>query len=604
MNSDQNIAVIGAGISGLSVSCGLMALGAKVYLYEKASDEIHLQRGNTTRFIHPNISNWPSIEYAYPYTHLPFLNWRSGTAGDITTQILEQWDVFLKRHKSQLKWNPNQNIERISGSGNKLFLHLNGEVHGSFEKVVIAAGYGLERKNFGNAPSYWRNDDLDQPILDKNEKKRILVSGTGDGGLTEVLRLTVKDFYHQKFMQSVMHNEALRDFANRFEKRLKKAPKGAWKEFFDSECDKWKIDSPAFNLRDDTQVCLNARKPYPSKADAQIIHRLLVAFLIRDEVIEYVDGDLVKVYQESKEENYLVEFKRGKESFFKEFDELVQRHNTIPVFQSLFEDGSKVREVENKKWDEEPDLRWTAVDHPGFLSNEFKKSNFEDRYDLGVKLDSDDTETWRKKAIEIATRLYGSRRPKTLADWLSNNRVPPSELEECTFEWKENSKFRLCVEKAPILRHGGEDPPKSNISSRRFSPSEVKCLFLKTSDRALLEHLLRDDKFQYHILRIYPTRNVPNIPSEPYVNTHTNVFLLTRGRTEADKNFRPQFFEIQSWEGLYQAHRLLRIPTLLQIMGNKWPTQRVHGIGWAVGTTYEEIRKTSHSNKLLEWEPM
>ena len=148
VNSDQNIAVIGAGISGLSVSCGLMALGAKVYLYEKASDEIHLQRGNTTRFIHPNISNWPSIEYAYPYTHLPFLNWRSGTAGDITTQILEQWDVFLKRHKSQLKWNPNQNIERISGSGNKLFLHLNGEVHGSFEKVVIAAVYGLERKNF------------------------------------------------------------------------------------------------------------------------------------------------------------------------------------------------------------------------------------------------------------------------------------------------------------------------------------------------------------------------------------------------------------------------------------------------------------------------
>ena len=49
--------------------------------------------------------------------------------------------------------------------------------------------------------SYWENDSLHQEMSRLNGRKSILVSGCGDGGLTDALRLVLRDFDHAKFIK-------------------------------------------------------------------------------------------------------------------------------------------------------------------------------------------------------------------------------------------------------------------------------------------------------------------------------------------------------------------------------------------------------------------
>ena len=62
-----------------------------------------------------------------------------------------------------------------------------------FDTIVLAAGFGWERINSFNTASYWRNEQLAQPNLTV-DRTRYLVSGSGDGALVDVCRLTIERF--------------------------------------------------------------------------------------------------------------------------------------------------------------------------------------------------------------------------------------------------------------------------------------------------------------------------------------------------------------------------------------------------------------------------
>src|SRR5262249_22222076 len=67
----------------------------------------------------------------------------------------------------------------------------------SCDLVILAPGFGIERwVRRGDVPSYWRNDDLNQlrPGISSEKVEVFFVSGTGDGGLIDLLRCKIKGF--------------------------------------------------------------------------------------------------------------------------------------------------------------------------------------------------------------------------------------------------------------------------------------------------------------------------------------------------------------------------------------------------------------------------
>ena len=75
-----------------------------------------------------------------------------------------------------------------------------GEPRGGEEKfdlIILATGFGVELGvGEGTAQSYWRNDDINQPTpgITSERRQLYLISGTGDGGLIDLLRCRIKGF--------------------------------------------------------------------------------------------------------------------------------------------------------------------------------------------------------------------------------------------------------------------------------------------------------------------------------------------------------------------------------------------------------------------------
>jgi hypothetical protein len=73
-------AVVGAGLAGITASAAAHMLGCKVTLFESNEAPFHQQHGNHTRFIHPNVIEWPRQSWMAGETELPFLNWSAENA--------------------------------------------------------------------------------------------------------------------------------------------------------------------------------------------------------------------------------------------------------------------------------------------------------------------------------------------------------------------------------------------------------------------------------------------------------------------------------------------------------------------------------------------
>lgn len=213
---DGSIAVLGAGIAGVTVSLALKRAGfTNIELYEKEDDVLCLQSNAPHRYIHPGYSDWPlhaganagDVTNAFSATtNFPLLNWHCGSAQDVVGQIREQWDSEVKSEdapedRSAINFIPNREILSVELRNAQ---NPTGEINVAsrptsrinrivrpYSVVVLALGFGLER-DLDDAPdarTYWDPDCLaphhSGPTDGENE---IVVSGTGDGGLIDFAR--------------------------------------------------------------------------------------------------------------------------------------------------------------------------------------------------------------------------------------------------------------------------------------------------------------------------------------------------------------------------------------------------------------------------------
>ncbi len=583
--SKKDIAVVGAGIGGLTAALGFAAVGANVTIFERTGQAAHIQRGNLVRYVHPNISSWPDHGAGYPLTHLPFMNWRADLAGRVSDSLTRQWEegylVFknnIRSEKDQVKYGGNVTAIQSYSSGLKVKVVDTVLGATNFDFVVLAVGYGLEKTDIVATSSYWRNDDLAQPVLGSGSKKKFIISGAGDGALIEVLRLKLKNFQHKEFFERIMFAPWLIEA----EKRFKEKPD--WTSLWNGSSD-IRMDYQDFfsELREDTEVVLNSRRTW-YESDAQILHKLLVSLLIAADEVTCKVGELKKVASPGSEKWPLTAYDKN----CKPIDyahAVLQRQGAKSELEILCFDNKsgeyKALEATGVLNDSGDSKTYEPKYQTGFLADEFMRAHFEKSYEVGFALTHPD------ESSKIVDRLF--HKLKKLDDSFAAPDTSNLLSGDVNFVWK-SLAAALRVQSKELIEHGAGFTQSANTPYRQFLPRKVLCLILDTKHKALLDNLLDDRCLQYHFYSPVWSEDFPkHVPVDTLVNTDAHVFLVSR----ADR------FEVHCLPGMHQAHQLLRTPTILEIMGNSWSLQRLGGLGWAVQNLYEVNRTHIRGNEIL-----
>jgi hypothetical protein len=340
----DEILVIGAGVAGLTAAAAAALSGCKVTLLEKEQDVLPILRGNHTRWLHPNIYDWPRTGSHSPDARLPVLNWQAGLADAVCAQLLAEWNaVVAKRHIKTFLSTKDINLAATDCSWRS-----GGFQCGSFKTVILAVGFGIEAP-MEQVPvrSYWANDDLHQMPYGRTCIS-YLVSGCGDGGLIDVLRLRLRDFRHDKVL-----DEILTHTTKEIEDRLQEIDKNARAKanpakeltagYRALELPTELIAAVKGRLRTDTAVTLNGRDIYPFGLGSCIFNRFLVHVLFQcDPTLGYKAGLARTVSADGG--SFKVSFDGGVPEVY---DQVVCRHGPKSAleagFKTVFDNSTQLK---------------------------------------------------------------------------------------------------------------------------------------------------------------------------------------------------------------------------------------------------------------------
>ena len=227
---NMRLAIVGAGFAGLTLAAALLKKKAavKITLFEERDTLLPLQQGSDSRWLHPQIYDWPADWSESTAAMLPILNWTAARASDVVVQVLAEWrqiaaDALRGKKKETLRLYCNTRhlqVDVCSGNPNMAQVEWvgdqrrpsdghnvrNEEPTGQsepFHLVVMAVGFGLEKED---ALSYWRNETLGQPSL-SHSRATYLVSGQGDGAMIDLLRLRISQYRQDRILDELFQGK-------------------------------------------------------------------------------------------------------------------------------------------------------------------------------------------------------------------------------------------------------------------------------------------------------------------------------------------------------------------------------------------------------------
>ena len=307
---DGPFVVIGGGAAGLTVAAGLAQSGAEVTVLEKEAVVMPLQYHCYKRHLHPHVFEWPDEKADNPFADLPLLNWKAGTAREVALTIEAAFEEQRHQNWPRLDLQTGvRDIELDFPTRGVLTYRVGTEPRKSnYGTLVLALGFGVEDTFWaGPRGSYWADDSLDQHGVFQG---RYLVSGAGDGGLIDVLRILLRDMRQQDLARKV---SALPTFAelrrclDDIEKLWRSGAAGIEREVYAAYEDLGTsgVLSPLDEILDrqinrDVRVTLATRSS-PFSRKSRPLHRLLVSrlhFKYRDlfriRTLELTEGDLIR----------------------------------------------------------------------------------------------------------------------------------------------------------------------------------------------------------------------------------------------------------------------------------------------------------------------
>jgi FAD dependent oxidoreductase len=281
------VAIVGGGVAGLTCAAALLRRGMYVALLERTSRMLHMQAQNDTRFLHPHLYEWPRAGWHDRRARVPLLGWQADRVSGVVQQLRLQWRDLERRYTAAgrlIVRAPRPGAKLDAGAGPAAFRWsvLYRPPPSPFRAVVLAVGFGRERGQPGvRAKSYWENDHLDQ---EHAPPARLLISGSGDGGLVDVLRARVFEFQVDRVIDDFLPDGA--SWVNALGDELlaieddARAHDPTWLTERYLALDTPALDEAlAIRLRNDTQVVWHTRSPAFLSRDSFVLNRVLVARL-------------------------------------------------------------------------------------------------------------------------------------------------------------------------------------------------------------------------------------------------------------------------------------------------------------------------------------
>jgi hypothetical protein len=235
----NRVCVVGGGAAGLTAAAYAITREAVVTVIE-SNDLLWNLRGCRTRWLHPNLFRWwPDPRWKCTGTNFPVMNWYAGYASDIGELLHQKYLSFealqgSRSSRKRLKYPGHQiargvRVHSCGGEWNVTWVPLTDDAREAarcdvFDVVIIATGFGSEaRIRDTEASLYWLDDTLERE-RPTGRQMQYLISGTGDGGLTDLLRVRVKGFRHHHLRDCLLDMEP---FAAEIDHRIKEVEERA-----------------------------------------------------------------------------------------------------------------------------------------------------------------------------------------------------------------------------------------------------------------------------------------------------------------------------------------------------------------------------------------
>jgi len=348
----ETLAVIGGGAAGATAALAAAYLGCQVTIFEQRPTLFHLQQGCDIRWLHPHIYEWPAPGTDSPYAGLPLLDWEFATAAEVAARLQKSWDDE-KRKNPAMKFAEHYRASAYVAGGSHKGVTVRWDNSDEpprsgdaiFDTVIVAVGFGVERGVLERqAQSYWRNDSLNQPLpgIPSQRAATYFISGTGDGGLIDLLRVCINDFNQGRILEELFPNDdpligklrtIIQEWRGFSAEETKKSDKKDWlfKKYeellSDGSLDKLRSLLDGDRLRKDTVVNLNGREPTFSQslslAGASLFNTLVAFVLYCKGAFSYVPGDCAK----SGESTARVTYKKFQYDY--PVDRLILRHGPL-----------------------------------------------------------------------------------------------------------------------------------------------------------------------------------------------------------------------------------------------------------------------------------
>ncbi|HEX8434030.1 FAD-dependent oxidoreductase, partial [Archangium sp.] len=137
----SKLAVIGGGAAGLTAAAGAATRGARVTVFEQASDLLPMFRNNRQRWLHPHLYDWPEEGSEEEQANLPVLDWQADLAGNVAERILTQWQPLAQQYGIEVHTRV-QRLQLVPGSDapRRITWNTASFDEGEFEVVILAVG--------------------------------------------------------------------------------------------------------------------------------------------------------------------------------------------------------------------------------------------------------------------------------------------------------------------------------------------------------------------------------------------------------------------------------------------------------------------------------
>ena len=326
LKRSSRVALIGGGIAGLTAAAALKTIGVSVTIFEKASSLIPVQRNSGQRYIHPRIYDWPIRSIDETNARLPIMNWEAGRASDVAQELENEWNQIAGHDNSSVRLN--QEVTQLQRSNQQWVIH--SEKGDEFFDIVISSvGFGEEPAGSFSYP-YWADLPLENTSVHSWEW---LVSGAGDGALTDLMRLCIRDFAQGdalKLVVETVEEKMGKEFLGKLCERITEGKTGP--ELF-NDLDASSI-TQALKLRENL-VTLNASVAdlfgtSEKHARSSVLNRLITWVLIEAGKVKLIEGRIPADGITGQRLNYQVRLKGSKELLC--FDDVLLRHGPEAPF--------------------------------------------------------------------------------------------------------------------------------------------------------------------------------------------------------------------------------------------------------------------------------